>query len=78
MATIAGEYRVCDCCALMIANGDESGCRDYYDHGHRTCTLPGPAAIAGDEYTSRGGFLCDGCDAWQGAMANVWPVVVFD
>ena len=28
---------VCECCAMMVANGDESSCRDYYGHTHPTC-----------------------------------------
>ena len=25
---------VCDCCALLVENGDDSSCRDYYNHTH--------------------------------------------
>ena len=25
---------VCECCALVIANGDNPSCRDYYGHTH--------------------------------------------
>jgi hypothetical protein len=32
--TFTREIAVCECCALVIANGDDSGCRDYYGHTH--------------------------------------------
>ena len=32
--TIIDELSLCDCCALVVANDDESGCRDYYGHTH--------------------------------------------
>ena len=31
------EVWVCECCALMVNSGDESSCRDYYNHTHPTC-----------------------------------------
>lgn len=41
MAEIRFEGECCECCALVIANGDDSGCRDYYGHTH-----PSPALSA--------------------------------
>ena len=34
MAEVRWEGECCECCALVIANGDDSGCRDYYGHTH--------------------------------------------
>ena len=28
---------VCECCALLITNGDDSGCRDFHNHTHPDC-----------------------------------------
>lgn len=39
MAEVRYEGRCCECCLLMIVNGDESGCRDYYGHTHRPASL---------------------------------------
>lgn len=40
MAEILWEGSACECCRLVIANGDDSGCRDYYGHTHTAPTLP--------------------------------------
>ncbi|HSX68445.1 hypothetical protein [Nocardioides sp.] len=80
MATITGDLKVCDCCALMLANGDDSGCRDYYGHTHDAgALLPMTSVIAGDpeEWQGSHPWLCDGCDEWQAWGSNRWPVVVF-
>lgn len=29
------ETTACECCTAWIANNDDSGCRDYYEHNHR-------------------------------------------
>lgn len=53
---------VCDCCLLMIANADDSGCRDYFGHDHPTCDLPG--AVPGDESNDETvwhEWTCAGC-----------------
>jgi len=34
MAKIIKEGTCCACCASMIANNDESGCRDFHGHTH--------------------------------------------
>jgi len=34
MAKIIKEGSCCACCASMIANNDDSGCRDFYGHDH--------------------------------------------
>jgi len=37
--TTVFEGHACQCCAGVIANGDESGCRHYYGHTHRSAQL---------------------------------------
>ena len=53
---------VCECCALMVRNGDESGCRDYYGHTHPTCDKS--VTYADTEHTFEVGYFhtnCNGC-----------------
>lgn len=38
--TIVDTIAVCECCALMIASGDESGCRDHCGHVHPSADVP--------------------------------------
>src|SRR5690349_13861868 len=38
MAHVIKEGTCCICCTLMIANNDESACRDYYEHDHPSVT----------------------------------------
>lgn len=40
---VVAEGQCCGCCALMVANGDDSGCRDLHNHTHPT---PMPERIA--------------------------------
>ena len=51
--------RVCECCALVIANGDNS-CRVYYGHTHGD---PVGFWVLGDEWTEAGCFgdTCAAC-----------------
>lgn len=70
------ELSLCDCCALMVANGDESGCRDFYGHTHQATELPIGTVMAGDSLETARGFTCDGCQEDQGPLANEWPAVV--
>lgn len=81
MATISGELRVCDCCAQMIANDDDTGCQDHYGHSHRPASLVGGAAyVTGEpeEWFGRHAWLCDGCGDWQAYGSHRWDVVVLD
>lgn len=77
IAIVWEERNVCDCCALMIANGDDSSCRDYYGHDHPTCNLPW-AVIDGDpeEVWSCYVWTCDGCGSDMLSGANRWNVLV--
>ena len=53
---------VCECCALIINNGDDSSCRDYYGHTHPSCDLSVPYADMGS--SREVGYFhenCNGC-----------------
>ena len=66
---------VCECCALWIGNGDESGCRDYYKHTHPNCD---PAIIhLTDEMFTVGYFLanCNGCGMIQRTGATMYAAI---
>ncbi len=62
------EHQVCECCALMLANGDESGCRFFYGHSHPACVL---AAVVGGDSVQWHRWTCAGCgsDMLAGAMS---------
>lgn len=68
---------VCECCALMIANNDDSACRDYYGHTH-----PGPSGswvLGDDEMMGWDAPDCAACETPQGGFATMfqateWPV----
>lgn len=69
---------VCDCCLIMIANGDESGCRDYYGHDHPSCSIgravPGDAS---DTVTRWFRWDCAGCGQTMLPGADAHAVTVF-
>lgn len=61
---IAHEMTVCECCALWIENGDDTGCRDYWEHDHETCDLglePDESAAVVWLETPRSAYRCAGC-----------------
>lgn len=49
-------YVLCECCALMLANNDESGCRDYHHHEHTSLDMPFDTAISQGPHTWDGTF----------------------
>lgn len=62
---------VCQCCALLIANGDDTECRDYYDHEHAPCELDA-AALTGASTEAATATRCDGCGQNCGAFAPMF------
>lgn len=36
---------LCECCALKLANDDESGCRDHHGHDHPPLLVPAGTVI---------------------------------
>lgn len=79
MATVVAEGNCCECCALMITNGDESGCRDFYGHTH-SAPMPekiaeGHAVITSEETTEAVGS-CDLCGTGNGYyMAHTFAII---
>lgn len=68
---------LCECCALLIANGDESGCRDYYGHTHQPATVPAHTVLTDESDQPCHGFICDGCHERQDAYAyRLWADVL--
>lgn len=64
------DYALCDCCAIMVANNDESSCRDYYGHTHPTVTEN--FVLSGESFENPSvGFDCDGCKEWQEEFATL-------
>ena len=56
------EVWVCGCCARMVNNGDDSGCRDFHGHTHPTCDKN--IVRADIEHTYEVGYFdvnCNGC-----------------
>ena len=70
MALLESEY-VCECCALVIANGDSSACRDYYGHTHGD-----PVGIwaLGDVWVEAGLFG-DSCAACGVKLGHYEPIL---
>lgn len=64
ISVIADEQKICACCAIKVANDDESGCLDYYHHtphAMRNPTFVGNYVIAGEREESFTAFTCAGC-----------------
>lgn len=38
-------FVLCECCALKLANDDDSACRDYHRHEHASLCVPAGTAI---------------------------------
>lgn len=68
-------FSICDCCAIWLANNDDSGCRGYYGHTHELCRfLPEHTVLSGNE-EERSCWICDGCGDEMARFANAWPAV---
>ena len=68
---------VCDCCLSLLANGDESSCRDYYGHTHPSGTFPANT-VPGDDSDTETRFrawVCDGCGEDGGVYAHTVYVI---
>ncbi len=52
---------LCECCAIVAANSDDSGCRDYHEHpDHALNAATGYVSV--DEHMGTDEtFTCDGC-----------------
>lgn len=68
---------LCECCALLIANGDESGCRDHHGHAHQSAIVPAHTVLTGESDQPCHGFTCDGCREPQALYAyRLWATVL--
>lgn len=77
MHTKTDTLALCECCALMIANNDETGCRDHDHHTHKSVEVPARTVLTDECDQPYSGFICDGCGERQGDFAyRVWAVVL--
>lgn len=65
--------QLCECCALWVANNDESACRDFYGHDHpyARSEVAGVDIDAGPD-TRDDSWVCDGCDRRLLPGAEAW------
>ena len=69
------ELLVCECCALVINNGDESSCRDFHGHTHPRCDSA-IAHLTNDRFTV--GYFstnCNGCGRIQLDGAHMYGAI---
>ena len=74
MAKIRYEGQCCECCALMIANSDDSGCRDFYGHDHKPASLSERAVRLLDEENPEFADSPIPWDGWLVAGSDGEPV----
>lgn len=61
MAHVIAELRLCACCVSVAANGDSSGCRDYYGHPEHALTSSTGYVVATGPIEGYETGQCDGC-----------------
>lgn len=72
-------FKVCQCCTVTNhSGGDDSGCRDYYEHTHDNGFIPTECAYTGDsgqDFLAE--WLCDACGEWQavGSQQHFWTAL---
>lgn len=68
---------LCECCALVLANGDDRGCRDYYRHTHPAPDVPRHTVLTRESGQPSSGFRCEGCGEHQAPFAyRMWAAVL--
>ena len=65
---------VCDCCALLVENGDDSSCRDYYNHTHPRCDSA-ITYLTGVTFTVVYFANCNGCGTIQRTGATMYGAI---
>ena len=66
---------VCECCALLITNGDDSGCRDFHNHTHPDCD-PAVRHLTGlKHHVGYFAMNCTGCGMIQRDGAVVYGAI---
>lgn len=71
MYEIHDTIQVCDCCLILVANGDESGCRDYYSHTHKPFDVSGMWAVSDTQGPEGYEWDCAGCGETQNPYTEV-------
>ncbi|WP_424863084.1 hypothetical protein [Streptomyces sp. MMS24-I29] len=61
---------LCACRAIMLANNDESGCRDYHGHTHKSVDVPADTVITRGPQTWSGIFDLD-CSGHEGGIIHL-------
>lgn len=62
---------VCECCMMAAETGDDSSCRDYFDHTHANAAIPLGYVLSEDWQTTRS-LVCDSCGGEIGAFGTVY------
>ena len=66
---------VCECCALLITNGDDSGCRDFHNHTHPDCDHAVRHLTGLKHHVGYFTMNCTGCGMIQRDGAVVYGVI---
>lgn len=68
---------LCECCALLLANGDDSSCRDYYGHDHKSGFFPADTVLTDETDQPSRAWVCGTCCTRQGAYSyRLWAEVI--
>ena len=70
--TVEREIWVCECCVVAVENGDDSGCRDHYGHGHDAPRVPTGLVLGDETRETTTSTTCDGCGQALGAFATLY------
>lgn len=66
---------ICECCYLLLANNDDSSCRDYHEHDHPYGAF-GPYDVPGEFVeTMWSAWVCDACASSMLPGSNVFEAV---
>lgn len=70
---------LCQCCAMKLANDDDSSCRDFHKHTHADLSVPAGAVLVDLEPTRNEGaryLVCDGHGEKIAPLAHYWIIEV--
>lgn len=68
------QINLCDCCAMKLANGDDSACRDFYNHTHASLEAPLGTALTDGPFEwdqCHRSLTCDGHSGENGEPAEI-------
>ena len=66
---------VCECCALWIENGDDSSCRDYYNHTHPRWDSAITYLTGAEHRVGYFDMICDACGTIQHNGADMYGAI---